>query len=79
MPSLIGSSYATFVLNLSLALDEPVSVSPTPGAILESPITEATIYVRDPLIHGSVVSLEALLVDLWHQLTQVVLKKRGLV
>ena len=133
MPSLIGSSYVTFVLNLSLALDEPVSVSyatepgtalpgvnyehvadaivfepgetektvqvlvyglpsndpsprtfrlrvsPTPGAILESPITEATIYVRDPLIHGSVVSMEALLVDLWHQLTQVVLKKRGLV
>lgn len=68
MPSLIGSSYVTFVLNLSLALDEPVSVS------------YATEHHFRQLIHACVVSLEALLVDLWHQLTRVVLKKkRGLV
>ena len=67
MPPLIGSSYVTFVLNLSLALDEPVSVS------------YATEHHFRQLIHACVVSLEALLVDLWHQLTRVVLKKRGLV
>ena len=67
MPSLIGSSYVTFVLNLSLALDEPVSVS------------YATEHHFRQLIHACVVSLEALLVDLWHQLTRVVLKKRELV
>ena len=64
MPPLIGSSYVTFVLNLSLALDEPVSVS------------YATEHHFRQLIHACVVSLEALLVDLWHQLTRVVLKKK---